>query len=212
VVKLAILDSPFWQQYPMTDIPRSYTTIDVAKRLGVSLQTVQRWVDAGHLKAWKTLGGHRRIEASSAELLFRQQEDRMGATDSIRSDRGQASNASVVVVDDDPLDLALLVMLVRNALPDATVEAAANGFQGLVAIGKTSPQIVITDIHMPHMDGFEMIRTLWEDEAGRPRTLMAVSAMTRQELAAIGTLPAQVQVFTKPLDQARFAAALRNAS
>lgn len=196
----------------MTQDPRSYTTIDVAKRLGVSLQTVQRWVDAGHLKAWKTLGGHRRIEASGAELLFKEQEDRIGAIESAKAERGAATTVSVVVVDDDPLDRALLVMLVRKALPDAAVEAAANGFQGLLAIGKTAPQIVITDIHMPHMDGFEMIRTLMEDQASRPRTLIVVSALSRRELSGMGTLPPEVQVFTKPLEQARFVAALRSAN
>lgn len=185
----------------MTQDPRSYTTVEVAKRLGVSLQTVQRWVDAGHLKAWKTLGGHRRIEAAGAELLFQEQDARIGAV---------APPVSVVVVDDDPRDLALLVMLVRKALPDANVEAVANGFQGLVAVGKSLPQIVVTDIHMPHMNGFEMIRSLLEDEAARPRTLIAVSGLSRQELAEMGTLPPGVQIFTKPLDQGRFVAALQS--
>ncbi len=49
---------------------RSYSTVEVSRRLGVSIQTVQRWVDSGHLKAWKTLGGHRRISAESAETLL----------------------------------------------------------------------------------------------------------------------------------------------
>lgn len=195
----------------MTQHPRSYTTIDVAKRLGVSLQTVQRWVDSGHLKAWKTLGGHRRIEAASAELLFKEQEDRIGAAYSTSAERAEAPGIAVVVVDDNPMDLALLVVLVRMALPEATVEAAGNGFQGLVAIGKSSPQIVITDIQMPNMNGMEMIRTLMENAAVRPRTLIAVSALATQELLAVGTLPAGVNVFTKPLDQDRFVAVLRSA-
>ena len=194
----------------MTQDQRSYTTVEVAKRLGVSLQTVQRWVDAGHLKAWKTLGGHRRIEASSADLLIKEQEAHIGPMQSTKVEHALAPTVSVVVVDDDPLDLALLVMLVRKALPDANVESAANGFQGLVAVGKSSPQIVITDIHMPHMDGFEMIRSLLEKEVDRPRTLIAVSALSRQEVSAMGTLPPGVQVFTKPLDQLRFVAALRS--
>lgn len=194
----------------MTQDPRSYTTVDVAKRLGVSLQTVQRWVDAGHLKAWKTLGGHRRIEAAGAELLFKEQAARIGAMENVPASVTSAAAVSVVVVDDDPLDLALLVMLVHKALPRANVEAAANGFQGLVAVGKASPQIVVTDIHMPHMNGFEMIRSLLEDAALRPRTLIAVSALSRQGLSEMGTLPPGVQVFTKLLDQNRFVAALRS--
>ena len=195
----------------MTQDPRSYTTIDVAKRIGVSLQTVQRWVDAGHLKAWKTLGGHRRIEAASAELLFKEQEDSIGATESSMAESGDLSIVSVVVVDDNAIDLEVLVMLVRKAIPEATVEGAGNGFQGLVAIGKLSPQIVITDIQMPNMNGIEMIRALLQDAAARPRTLIAVSALSRHELSALGTLPAGVQVFNKPLDQDRFVAALLSA-
>ncbi len=58
----------------MKSSPRAHTTVAVAKRSGVSLQTVQRWFDAGHLKAWKLLGGHRRIDAASAERLFLRQE------------------------------------------------------------------------------------------------------------------------------------------
>lgn len=192
----------------VTQVPRSYTTIEVAKRLGVSLQTVQRWVDAGHLKAWKTLGGHRRIESVGAELLFKEQEDRLGAGNAVGA---VASPVRVVVVDDNPLDRALLVMLVQMALPGADVEVAANGFQGMVAIGKTAPQIVITDIHMPHMNGFEMIRTLLEDVEVRPQTLIAISALSTQELAALGGLPSEVQVFTKPLNRERLVLALRGA-
>lgn len=195
----------------MTQVPRSYTTIEVAKRLGGSLQTVQRWVDAGHVKAWKTFGGHRRIEAAGAEMLFKEQEDRLGAAAGPNVVSAAASPVSVVVVDDDPLDRALLVTLVQMALPNAAVEVAAHGFQGLVAIGRTAPQIVIIDIHMPHMDGFEMIRTLLEDVEIRPQTLIAVSAMSTHELAAVGTLPAEVQVLMKPLDRERFVSALRGA-
>ena len=188
---------------------RSHTTIDVAKRLGVSLQTVQRWVDAGHLQAWKTLGGHRRIDAASAERLFQDQEGRIGALQAPEAKAAPAAGVSVLVVDDNDMDRALLVTLVQQALPQAKVESAANGIQGLIAIGKLAPQLVITDIVMPNIDGFEMIRSLLEDTASRPRTLIAVSALSKQELSRKGKLPAEVQLFTKPLDQERLVAAIR---
>jgi len=197
----------------VSENPRSYTTVDVAKRLGVSLQTIQRWVDAGHLKAWKTPGGHRRIDAASAEALIAEQRDRLGApTPSASAPESDAPPApTVVIVDDDPLDRALLVLLAERALPEAAVRAATNGFEGLVAIGQLAPVVVVTDIHMPHMDGFEMIRTLMIGNATPPRLLVAVSALTRAELAEKGELPPDVLVLTKPIDQQRFVDALRSA-
>lgn len=184
---------------------RSYTTVEVAKRLGVSLQTVQRWVDAGHLKAWKTLGGHRRIDAESAEQLFKAQAHRIGTS----SDLKPPVLVSVVVVDDDAADRTLMVELVGLALPEARVEVAENGFQALALIGKVSPDIVVTDIHMPHMDGFEMVRQMMVNEFMRPKALIAVSANSAHELASLGQLPPGVQLFAKPIDPARFVAALR---
>ncbi len=128
---------------------RPYTTVEVAKRLGVSLQTVQRWVDAGHLKAWKTLGGHRRIDAQSAEALFRtQSSERLAET-------GEPASAArmhrILVVDDDPLDLEPMAAFVRRTLPDSAVDPAVDGFQALLQAGKAMPDILITDIDMPHM-------------------------------------------------------------
>ena len=46
-----------------------YSTREVARLLGVSLKTVQLWVDNGILDAWKTVGGHRRITFESVERL-----------------------------------------------------------------------------------------------------------------------------------------------
>jgi excisionase family DNA binding protein len=195
----------------MAQDPRSYTTLDVARRLGVSLQTVQRWVDAGRLQAWKTLGGHRRIEASSAERLFAEQEQRIGLAPSDTTGRATPAPRSpvAVVVDDDPGVRDILATLVQRALPDVQVESAADGFQGLVAIGKTAPEVVVTDIHMPHMNGFEMLRSLLESDGPRPRILVAVSALSAEELAKLGQLPEGVLLFRKPLDADSFVAALQ---
>lgn len=173
------------------------------------MQTVQRWVDTGRLKAWKTLGGHRRIEASSAEMLFQAQAmAALEATSQAASAAVQAGPLRVVIVDDNAIDRELLAQLVVSALPDASITMAENGFQALVSIGRTAPDIVVTDIHMPHMDGFEMIRHLWQDDGIRPRTLVAVSAHAEADLGAMGQLPSDVVFLRKPVDGLRFAQVL----
>lgn len=50
------------------------TTKEAARRLGVTLRTVQLWVEAGKLHAARTPGGHRRILASDVQAL----QERMG--------------------------------------------------------------------------------------------------------------------------------------
>lgn len=48
-----------------------YSTREASELLGVSLRTVQLWVDSGVLQAWKTAGGHRRISSASVEALLK---------------------------------------------------------------------------------------------------------------------------------------------
>ncbi|MGM9489265.1 excisionase family DNA-binding protein [Ideonella sp. YS5] len=196
----------------MNEGTRSYSTIEVAKRLGISLQTVQRWVDSGRLKAWKTPGGHRRIDAASAEKLFVEYEQSLGAdTPSSPSLATPTRPVRVVIVDDDAMDRELISALVQAALPTAQLQVAGNGFQGLVMIARFAPEIVVTDVHMPHMDGFEMIRNVLADAQTRPRLMIAVSAKSAAELKDFGQLPAEVLLLRKPLEREAFAAALRRA-
>jgi excisionase family DNA binding protein len=184
---------------------RSYSTAHVAKRMGVSIPTVQRWVDAGQLLAWKTLGGHRRIDADSADALISRHSSAAMAP-------APAETISVVIVDDNPDDRDLLAALVDEALPGASVTIADNGFVGLVAIGKTQADLVITDIQMPHMDGIEMLRQLCSNEGLSPRALVAVTSLTPRQLAQRGELPEAVQYVRKPVtDPEAFIQMLRTA-
>jgi excisionase family DNA binding protein len=191
----------------MSQPSSTYSTSEVAKRLGISTQTVQRWVDSGQLKAWKTLGGHRRIEAEGVELLFRLHgvavPDMQAPADSSEPVQG-APALSALIVDDNPDDRDILAYLLADTLPTATVAAATNGFHGLIAIGRMAPDIVITDVLMPHMNGFEMIRQLVNGNAIRPRVILAVSSNSLAELAPRGQLPDGVVFMQKPLDPDEF--------
>jgi excisionase family DNA binding protein len=181
----------------MADPRRSYSTQQVARRLGVSIQTVQRWADAGHLKAWKTLGGHRRIDAESAESLFRAEREALGET-------APPPPLRVLVVDDNADDREIVARLVRQALPQAQVTLAENGFEGLVAVGQLDPQILITDVLMPHMDGFEMLRHLAMHSAVKPRHIIAMSSHGAEELGRRDQLPTGIRLVAKPVESKPF--------
>lgn len=196
------------QNRPSPEAAASYSTADVARRLGVSVPTVQRWVDLGVLTAWKTVGGHRRIDAASAEAFILAREP--AAAEAPPHEQAGAGNpVSVLIVDDNPDDRDLLEMLVSEALPGAHISTANSGFEGLVAIGQRAPDVLVTDIVMPHMDGIQMLRHVAAMGSGRPLVLLAVSSLGPSELARHGSLPAGVQLVAKPLDPELLITALR---
>lgn len=162
------------------------------------MPTVQRWVDSGDLVAWKTPGGHRRIEAGSADRLF------------AARGRPAAASPTVVVIDDNADDRDILGALVRNALPTCRLDIYDSGIQALVAIGHTPPDIVITDLVMPHMNGIEVLRQLAGQCVVHPQLIVAVSSLGPRQLERLGPLPEGVHFVAKPVEPQPFIDLLRS--
>ena len=120
----------------------TYTTREAAELLGVSLRTVQLWVEKGTLSAWKTAGGHRRISRESLDGLVTEQ---YGALNKNRHDK----MPTILVIEDD-LDLLELYKLRIElwGLP-VNVQTAVNGYEGLIKIGEHLPEFIIVDLVMP---------------------------------------------------------------
>jgi excisionase family DNA binding protein len=183
--------------------PPSFSTAHLARRLGVSVPTVQRWVDLGHLKAWKTVGGHRRIDAESAEEFIRAQMQQRGGA-SAEATAEPVVPFSVLVVDDSADDRDLLQALVEIAVPGARITCADNGFDALIEIGKAMPDLIVTDISMPYIDGVQMIRHLSAPGQARPPAIVAVSSHAPAHIEKLGGLPPGVTLLAKPVEPARF--------
>jgi len=72
------------------------------------------------------------------------------------ADEVSHSPFSVLFVEDDALVCTTIGRMIAREFPDATVYTAENGLIGLELFKKHLPGIVITDINLPAMDGFEM--------------------------------------------------------
>lgn len=66
-------------------------------------------------------------------------------------------------------------------------------------IGRHAPDLIITDLAMPEMDGFKMIRRLKSHSAAVRGAVMVVTGLSPAEIEAQGGLPAGIPVYAKPV-------------
>ncbi len=117
-----------------------------ATYLGVAQSTIRKWSDGGRLPAFYTPGGHRRF--------------RQGDLDTFLGNSRPAGRRIVLVVDDDA---GLREMLRASLEADGcTVREAASAEEGLAALGEEPPDLILLDVEMPQVDGWEMLRLVRE--------------------------------------------------
>ncbi len=169
------------------------STSEAAQMLGLSLGTVQQMVEAGTLEGWKTAGGHRRIRVASVHAFLN------------RNTRGQAApdrgtqGLKLLVAEDDEITRRLYTLQFEGwNLPLETV-FAENGMDALVEIGRAPPDLLLTDLRLPGIDGFEMIRRLRADSRLNGMDVVVVSGLDAEEIEARGGLPPDVTVYPKPV-------------
>ncbi|WP_324719832.1 hybrid sensor histidine kinase/response regulator [Salinimicrobium sp. HB62] len=80
---------------------------------------------------------------------------------------------SVLIVDDEPAQLGLLKELIRNA--GMSYRTAQNGKEALKKIRTSRPDLVLTDIQMPKMNGFELLKKIRKDPALKELPVVALS-------------------------------------
>lgn len=175
------------------------STREVGEVLGVAVRTVQLWVESGVLPAWRTAGGHRRIARSAVENLMR---ERAGMLAPVAHGAQAANRALRLLLVEDDSDLRkLFSMMVEGWTFPVELSTASDGFQGLVRIGQWMPDMVVTDLNMPGMNGFEMVRSLKSAGADYAQLqVVAVTALSAGDVADRGGLPEGTAVFQKPVD------------
>ncbi len=180
-------------------VPKTfYTTAEAADRLGVSIRTVQLWTENGLLQAWKTDGGHRRITMDSLERLLASPKPEAILDDGTRI-AAPKPRFRILVVEDEPNLLLLYQMQLRRWRMAPEVAIAQDGFDALLKIGQEKPHLMITDLLMPHMDGFKMLRKLRSLPELADMEIVVVSGLCPADIAERGGLPGNIPVLSKPI-------------
>jgi excisionase family DNA binding protein len=177
---------------------RSYlTTFEVSKICEVNPTTVQNWVKEKKLKAYVTPGGHRRVRRE--DLVSFMREFGMPIPDELATER-----SLVIIVDDERDTLDFLISLMDSADGDLEVRGAQGGVEALLMIGERKPNLLILDILMPGMNGFEVCRKLKASRATQKIKIVAITGDHNPE-TRVRILEAGADLFfTKPLDVTDF--------
>jgi len=112
----------------------------------------------------------------------------------------------VVVVDDEPLARSGMCGLLARDPELSVVAQCADGAEAVAAIAGLKPDLVLLDVQMPEMDGFEVLR---EVGPARMPVVVFVTAFDRFALRAFDV--AAVDYLLKPFDDERFDLAIARA-
>lgn len=169
-------------------------TTQAARLLDLSVGTVQALVESGALQAWKTRGGHRRIAVQSI-LDYQRRQGQVPRAPGLPGARLRV----LVVEDDDDLRAFYQAHFDAWALPLA-LTLTGSALDALVNMASLQPDVLITDLKMPGVDGFELLRTLRAKPVFARMTLVAATGLSARAVARAGGLPEGTVLMHKPLD------------
>jgi len=148
---------------------RYLTPHEVAQLLMVSPVTVRQWAQRGLLDAVTTAGGHRRF---SPEIVARFARER-----GIELPDVPAGRRRILIADGDRDFTGFLMELIRTQGGDCVeVASAHDGFEVGAQVHRFRPDVVVLDMTMPGMDGYEVCRELKRDPETASIRIVAMTA------------------------------------
>lgn len=155
----------------MSESKKFYSIPEAARLSGVSRTTLWGWVKSGHIKALVTPGGHHRI--------LKEEVDRILKENVSSYQKVENNQKTVLVVDDDPqMQNVLKARLLRMNI---YVETAGDGFDAGIKVVELIPDLVVLDLFMPGIDGFQVCRKIKEKKELAQTKILAMSGMDSAE-------------------------------
>lgn len=174
------------------------TPNEAAAQLMVAPATLRVWADKGLLKAHTTAGGHRRFLREDVDNFQRER----------GHDHSHSGDASrILIVDDDAGITRYLTALLKDIAGSHTA-SAGDGFSAGQLVHTFRPDVVLLDLMMDGLDGFQVCRQIKSDPATRHIRVIAITGYPSPEnIERILAAGAEI-CLPKPLDEEKLLALL----
>jgi len=169
------------------------TTGDVARYCQVSPVTVFRWIKNGKLKAYTTPGGHHRVRQSDfRDFLF---SSGMPVDEEFFSGR---TRKHILIVDDE----SDVIEIISRALEKGPyeLETAIDGFEAGLKLSDFKPDLLILDLMMPRVNGFEVCELVRSNSTYRHMKILIVTGYASEENIARALKAGADDYLAKPLN------------
>lgn len=187
------------------------TTHEAAKLLGVSVTSVQQLVESGALEAWKTKGGHRRIPLAAVQAFKTESGNLSGPLSAAAGasmlnpaepavTEPPSSVCDVLIVEDNPIQCDIYEKQIASWNLPVELSFCENGYKALIQIARRQPDILLVDIVMQGIDGYEVINTVLSFDEFADTNIAILSNLNREDLDQRGGLPPGVSFFPKPVN------------
>lgn len=124
-------------------------------------------------------------------------------------DAAMMSEQTVLLVDDHPQNLELLEIYMED-LPEVRVVTATNGLEAMTKVAEEPPDLILLDIMMPKMSGFEVCKRIKSDPKTRDIIVVMVTALNEtsdiERAAECGT----DDYISKPIERKALVGLVRN--
>lgn len=150
---------------------RFYSTSQAAKFCQVSKSSVLRWIQEGRLKAATTLGGHNRIQAEHLINFLNE----LGIPAFEMFQQTFVPVKHVLIVDDDPDICALVKKGLSRLSAKMEFQIAHDGLQAGWKLSKFVPDLVVLDLHLPQVDGYQVCKLLRSEPTFKNTKILAIS-------------------------------------
>jgi class 3 adenylate cyclase len=120
------------------------------------------------------------------------------------------STTKILIVDDGKLNRDLLEAMLRNAEPSYIILPAGDGPAALSLVGKEDPDLVLLDILMPGMDGFDVCRAIKEDPEHQFIPVVLITALDQLEAKIRGIDAGADDFLIKPVNRTELVSRVRS--
>jgi len=149
-----------------------YSIPEAARICSVGRTTMWRWVKSGEFKASTTLGGKYRISREDLEKFII--ENNIYPLGHKLSPLGK-----ILIVDDDPNIQTLLTKMLFDE--KYKTEMASDGFEAGIKVMEFKPDLIILDLLMPGMDGFDVCERMKKNSSTSHIKILAVTGYDTKE-------------------------------